>query len=173
MWADTSLTKVSIVQKTGEIVDHLATGDYRMRDLVLAGAPMGKGIVQCLGHRAEVAAAADVAASGTLEAGLNLWLHPPIQVVQDRAIARQKHRLQRCGTDVDPKEQRSIHAETRWLKKITRQSCGMAPRRTARRSTMLVSAPLGAGGLYPKTAGRGDGSSGLFRARRLPGGGSM
>ena len=112
------------VHETGKVVDHLAAGDNRVRDLVSAGPGLGEKIVQGLGDGAKVAPAAYPAAPGTLQARLKLRLHPPVQMVKHLAIGRKEHCLQRGGTDVYPKKQRPIHEDTRLL---TRELGGELP----------------------------------------------
>ena len=133
-----------------KVVDHLAAGDDRVRDPVSAGPALGEKIVQGPAYGAEAAPAANPTAPGTLQTGLKLRLHPPVQTVKHLAIDRKQHGLQRGGTDVYPKKQRPIHADTRLLQEnwAANFRSGTLPNRTSA-VKCVGQAPLGAGRLYP------------------------
>ena len=147
------------VYETREVVDHLAAGGHRVGELVPAGPGLGEEIVHGLGDGAKVAPAADLAVPRTLEPRLKLRLHPPVQMLEQVAIDRKQHGLERGGTNVDPEKQRPIHAESRLRQENWADTCGLEPRQTTRRRrNASIGLRSARGELYPGTPARRDGN---------------
>jgi hypothetical protein len=145
------------VYKTGKVIDHLAAGDNRIRDLVSAGAGLIEKIVQGLGYGAKVAPATCPTTPGALYDRLRVRLHALVQMVKYLAIDRKEHGFQRGGTDVYPKKQRPIHEDTRLLQEnlAANLRSEIVPDHTSA-AKCFGQAPLSAGGLYPGTVYRRD-----------------
>ena len=147
------------VYKTGKVIDHLAAGDNRIRDLVSAGTGLIEKIVQGLGYGAKVAPATCPTAPCARYAHLRIRLHALVQMVKYLAIDRKEHGLQRGRTEVYPKKQRPIHENTHLLQEnwAANLRSGTMPNHTSA-ARCFGQAPLSAGGLYPGTIDRRDGS---------------
>ena len=104
------------MDEAAEVLDYLAAGDRRARDVILDYTGLCQKLANSLGDGPKVASSAGLTRADTCQSRLGLRLRTAIQRVNYRAVDVEDCRLQCDRSNIDAKKQFSTH-ETALLQK--------------------------------------------------------
>ncbi len=94
-----------------QLFDHLAAGGDRRSHVVPGDPGLGQEGVHRLGHGPQVAPPARNALARAARVGRGRRLGAAVEAVDQIAVGRKEHGLQRGGTNINAEEQRAVHDE--------------------------------------------------------------